>query len=671
MVAHPFSRQVVGSPTVSTESAAAAEPHTRPLSYVPALDGARGVAIALVLAYHFGIPGVPGGFLGVDLFFVLSGFLITTLLLDEHRSTGRIDFVQFWYRRARRLLPALFVLVAAVATWTALVASPVEKGPLRWDLLSALGYVANWRFIVAGQSYFAEYITASPVRHLWSLAIEEQFYVVWPLIAFGALAWLRTPGGYRWRVAAGLLAVGAIGSSALMALTYREADPSLAYYSTFARAHELLVGGCAAVVLASAPRVRAAIASWSAPLAAVSLAAVLAAALITSDRAPAYYLGGSLLFSIAAAGLIVALVAGQGDGGGVVRRALSMRPMVWLGAISYGVYLWHWPITVWLRPDTVGLDGLRLLLLRTGVTLLVSVASFVIVEQPIRRGRLGPFRLRPALAFVAAALSIFMLAGGSVLATRGWRPPPAFLSDQMILQVNEVSDARGTVGIVGDSVALSIYPGLWRVGNERGLTVVSAAVAGCGVGSALRAENDGTLQWKTQICADEIPAMQRELVGDHDPDVIFWHSQRDRQDIRIGDQHLRAPSTAWRRALFADWDATLERLRAGGALVVLVPPFHTERADPGECDGAEGLATPACVDPTFANGSLRTIYLEWAALHPDLTVIDLADRLCPAAPCPRVLDGVNLRRDLVHFSSAGAQLVSSWLLDELPPGTLR
>jgi hypothetical protein len=396
---------------------------------------------------------------------------------------------------------------------------------------------------------------------------------------------------------------------------------------------------------------------------------VVAAALVTSDRAAAYYLGGSLFFSIAAGGLIVALVAGRGDGGGV-RRALSTRPMVWLGAISYGVYLWHWPITVWLRPDTIGLDGILLLLLRLGATLLVSVTSFVIVEQPIRRGRLGPFRMRPILAFVAAATCVLVLAAGSVLATRGWRPPPTFLSDQMTLQVHKVSGARGTVGIVGDSVALSIYPGLWRVGDARGLSVVSAAVAGCGVGSALRAENDGNLQWKTQICAKEIPAMQRELVLDHDPDLTFWHSQRDRQDIRIGDQHLRAPSAAWRRALFADWDATLERLRLGGAVVVLVPPFHTERGDPAECEGVEGLATPACVEPTFANGSLRTIYLEWAALHPDLTVIDMADRLCPAAPCPPTLDGVNLRRDLIHFSSAGAQLLSNWLLEELPPGAL-
>lgn len=662
---------MVGSSPVSTKSAAHMEPSGgSSLAYIPALDGARGVAIALVLAYHFGIPGIPGGFLGVDLFFVLSGFLITTLLLDEHRSTGRIDFIQFWYRRARRLLPALFLLVAAVATWTALVATPIEKGLLRWDLLASIGYVANWRFILAGQSYFADSVTASPLRHLWSLAIEEQFYVIWPLLSFGALAWLRAPGGWRWRGAAVLLTVGAIGSSVLMAVTYREADPSLAYYSTLARAHELLVGALAAVVLASAPRVRAAVGTRAGPLAAVSLALVLIAAVITGDRDAGYYQGGSLLFALASAALIAALVVGRRDAG-VVHWILGLRPIVALGAISYGVYLWHWPMTVWLRPDTTGLDGVPLFLLRLGITLLVSGASFVLLEQPIRRGRLGPLRLRPGLAFAAALVGIMVLATGSVLATRGWRPPPAFLSDQMVLQVHEVADARGTIGIVGDSVALSIYPGMWRVGETRGLTTVSAAVAGCGVGSALRAESDGSLQWKTEDCAESIPAMQRELVDDHDPDVIFWHSQRDRLDIRVGDRHLDAPTAAWRRALYDDWDATLERLSAGGAVVVLVPPLYTERGDPAECAGEDSLTVPACVEPTFTNGALRTIYHEWAARHPDdLVVLDPAERLCPGAPCPRVVDGVNLRRDLIHFSSAGAQLLSGWLLDGLPAGVV-
>ena len=640
------------------------------LAHIPALDGARGIAIALVLGYHFGVPGMNGGFLGVDLFFVLSGFLITTLLLDEYRATARIDIVQFWFRRARRLLPALFVLIAVlvVLAWSA---TAFEKGVLRWDILASLGYVANWRFILAGQSYFNEFITASPVRHLWSLAIEEQFYVVWPLLIFGALAWFGSRVRWSWRAGAVLLAAGAIGSAVLMAATYQEADPSLAYYSTFARAHELLVGALAAVVLARVPQVRAAISARAAAIAIVSLVSIVVAGVLTGDTDARYYFGGSLLYSVVSAALILSLVVGT-RGRGLAHRALSLRPIVWLGAVSYGVYLWHWPVTIWLRPDTVNLDGIALFGLRLGATLLIAGASFYLVERPIRRGTLGTIRLRPMIALVAATLCFGVLATGTVLATRGWEPPPAFLSDDPVLQVHAVDDARGTIGVIGDSVALSIYPGMRQAGEARSLSTVSAAVAGCGVGDALRTEDNGTLQWKTERCAETIPALQTEMIRTYDPDVVFWHSQRDRQDIRIGATNLEAPSAGWRQALYDDWDRTLERLGAGGATVVLVPPLFTQRTDPADCAGPDGLATPECVDPVMSNGALRSIYLEWAETHRDdgLIVIDEAARLCPAAPCPAVIDGVNLRRDHIHFSTDGAALLSNWLLDALPTGAL-
>jgi len=639
------------------------------LAYVPALDGARGIAIALVLAYHLDVPGVRGGFLGVDLFFVLSGFLITTLLLDEHRANGRIDFVQFWYRRARRLLPALFLLIGVVVV-AAGSATPLEKGPLRWDLLASLGYAANWRFIIAGQSYFDEFVTVSPVRHLWSLSIEEQFYAVWPLIIAGALAWIAARSSKRWPTAAAVLAGVAIGSAVVMAATYREADPSLAYYSTFARAHELLVGALAAIALARIPALRLRIGAHAGAIAAGGLVAVLAAAVVTSDTEALYYHGGSLLFSIFAAALIVALVAGD-QSTSVVHRAMRIRPLIWLGAISYGVYLWHWPITVWLQPRP-GLEGVGLFAARLGLTLLIASASFILVERPIRRGVVGRIRLRPAIALIGAVVGFAVLSSGTVLATRGWEPPPAFLSEDPVLQVHRVEHSTATVGIIGDSVALSLYPGMWREGETRGITTVSAAVAGCGVGDALRTEDDGTLQWKTERCAETIPALQSELIREYDPDVVFWHSQRDRQDIRLGDQNLEAPSDGWREVLFADWDRTLERLRAGGAVVVVIPPLHAQGTDPTECAGPVGLRTPECVDPVMSNGALRSIYFEWAALHreDDFVLMDEADRLCPAAPCPPTLEGVNLRRDLIHLSTGGARLLSQWLLDGLPTGTL-
>ena len=643
--------------------------HPESLPYIASLDGVRGVAIALVLAYHFGVPGVRGGFLGVDLFFVLSGFLITTLLLDEHRATGRIDLVQFWFRRGRRLLPALFVLIGAVAIWAATGATAFEKGPLRWDLLASLGYVANWRFIAAGQSYFAEFSTASPLRHLWSLAIEEQFYVIWPLVIAGAGAWLAHRGGYRQAAIAALLA-GAIISALVMAVTYNEADPSLSYYSTLARAHELLIGAASAA-LAGMPRFREAAARHAGSAAAIGLGGVLLGGMLMNDRQPFYYIGGAVIYSVLAAVLILSLVVGRSNRF-PVQHAISARPLVWLGAISYGVYLWHWPLVVWLRPDTIGLDGVALFVFRLAATLLIAGASFWLIERPIRRGTVGRIRLRPLPALVGASVAFMVLGLGSALATRGSEPPPAFLSEDPVLKVHLVPDQRATIGLVGDSVALSLYPGLWRVGEERQMSTVSAAVAGCGVGQALRVDDDGTLGSKTERCAETIPALQSEMIRTYDPDVIFWHSQRDRPDIRLGSSNLEAPTPGWREALFADWDATLERLRSGGATVVLVPPFFAERGDPAKCAGEKGLATQACVDPVMTNAALRTIYLEWAARHDaeELLVMDEAMRLCPSAPCPAVLEGVNLRRDTIHFSSGGAALISGWLLDSLPSDAL-
>src|SRR5690554_4146704 len=162
---------------------------TARLRYLPALDGLRAFAVAGVLCYHGGLAWAQGGFLGVDLFFVLSGFLITTLLLREHEDRGAIALGAFWIRRARRLLPALGLLIVLVILYALFVAAPDELRTIRGDALATLGYVANWRFIATDDSYFALFQAPSPLRHVWSLAIEEQFYLLWPLIVYGVLRW--------------------------------------------------------------------------------------------------------------------------------------------------------------------------------------------------------------------------------------------------------------------------------------------------------------------------------------------------------------------------------------------------------------------------------------------------------------------------------------------------
>ena len=216
--------------------------------YRPALDGVRAVAVLAVIVYHLGYPWMPGGFLGVDVFFVLSGYLITTLLLLEHDGAGRINLRAFWFRRARRLLPAVFLMLLFVTWHVAVTAPPFERPWRRQDILWTLIYGANWHFIASDQGYFAQFTSASPLRHTWSLAIEEQFYLFWPALLLVVCSRGR-------RAVAILCGAGIVASVAASMWLFNPADPSRSYYGTDARMHELLIGALlAAVAGAASPR---------------------------------------------------------------------------------------------------------------------------------------------------------------------------------------------------------------------------------------------------------------------------------------------------------------------------------------------------------------------------------------------------------------------------------
>ena len=222
-------------------------------AYQPALDGVRALAVTAVLVFHAGVAALPGGFLGVDAFFVLSGFLITSLLLGEYRRDGRIRLGGFWLRRARRLLPALLLLVAFVAIAFRGVLTTLDLRLLRDDALAALGYVANWRMIYRGDDYFTQTAAPSPLQHTWSLGIEEQFYVLWPLIVVVVL-WV---GARSRRLLFWLCVAGAAASAVACAVLYDPFDVNRAYFGTDARAQALLIGCALAALLAGGGRAKA------------------------------------------------------------------------------------------------------------------------------------------------------------------------------------------------------------------------------------------------------------------------------------------------------------------------------------------------------------------------------------------------------------------------------
>lgn len=370
------------------------------LPYLAGLDGVRAIAVLAVLLYHLDVAWLPGGFLGVEVFFVLSGYLITALLLAEWRQRERIDLVAFWLRRARRLLPAVvFLLIGTLAL--AVVVAPEEVARTRSAALAAAAYVTNWYLVYKQESYFEAIGRPQLLQHLWSLAVEEQFYLLWPIVFFGAML-VALKLRRRW-VALAITLGGAVGSTALMWLLYDPSvDPSRVYYGTDTRAAELLFGAALAFVwepdtlrsgLEQAARpIRWLDAYRRAPLLldGAGVAAIVALCIAFwqfGEYDPYLYRGGFLGVALATA-LLVAVVAHPRAR--MVPGVLGRQPLKWMGLRSYSIYLWHWPIFMLTRPHLdIALDGLPVVGLRLGLTFLLAEISYRYVETPFRNGAAG------------------------------------------------------------------------------------------------------------------------------------------------------------------------------------------------------------------------------------------------------------------------------------------
>jgi peptidoglycan/LPS O-acetylase OafA/YrhL len=658
---------LVAMQTSSPREAAASS--TRRLPYHAALDGMRALAVAAVLAYHAGMPWARGGFLGVDAFFVLSGYLITNLLLHEWRTEGGIGLVAFWSRRARRLLPALFLMLAGVAVYAVVIARPEELDKLRGDALATIGYVANWRPVFSGQSYFDQFSVPSPLRHTWSLAIEEQYYAIWPLVLVFLLGVRRV----SMRTVLGVTLLMLAASALLMALLFQPGhDPSRVYYGTDTRAQSLLVGAALSMLLTRLPAgrhglgpVRGFLPRATLEIVAIACVVVLAAAwMTTSSSSVALYRGGFLFLALCVSAVITAAVQ---PGGGLVRRALSLPPLRGLGLISYGVYLWHWPIYLELTPARTGYDGYHLFLLRVLATLAVATVSYMLVESPIRRGAFSGLKVSwgfaPGAAAGVAVALLLVTRGGTTslsLSTVPMAPMPSTAAAPPAADASAaVVDAPLRVLLVGDSVGLSLGWGFAMEDASLGLATWNRAGMGCGFMS-IDEERDDDGSWtslRPERCKEwragwssDVEAFQPDL-------VVMLFGPWDTLDLKVGDQLLEVGTPEWRAYAWDQLQSAVDTFSADKAKVVLLtaPCFKPRDMALAPTIGGQHLNVWP-VEP------LNDLYRDFALLHPKVSVIDLDGYMCPGGDYTDLkIDGVQIRSDGVHFSPEGAAIVADWL----------
>ncbi|MEM9519527.1 MAG: acyltransferase family protein [Actinomycetota bacterium] len=656
----------------------------RPLRHEPGLDGVRSIGLAMALLTHSGYAWAPGGFVGVSVFFAMSGFLITTLLLRP--APDRAAMADFWIRRFRRLLPPALLMIAG----TLILGFLVDLGPTRADLqsdaLASLLYFANWHFLITGNTYDAIFTAPSPFHHMWSLSIEEQFYLFFPFVIFGLRRAGLTLRQIGW-VMVGLWAL-AVAANLWTGVVYG-ADTT--YLATHSRLSEIMAGAALACLVPGlldrdrrvdiSNRVR----SW-----------VLAAALIGSivnvgffftirDSDPEIAQGVLPIVSVASVAIVAGIL--------LVPRfsaAMSVGPLPLIGRMSYAVYLIHWPIFLWLTPERTGLGDLPLLLLRLIVTFALAGLSYRFIETPSRRYATRPplpVIVAPVMAAVAAAVLIIVPTTDDLSVVEAAEAELETLFSDRVASTSttaapvEATAATGAetdaapslstsspttvpngpivAAMFGDSTAFFTQFGVgrWALENTEELVLVEGgATVGCPLGrggerdfdrgiTAPGPECDWTDAWPSII---ERQGIEIAILQVGPWEVAEYRATPSAQWTRIGEPEHEA-------YLEAELRASVNALLAGGAeqVIVLTSPYiHVGRLDPSRTAGAIAASEPERMDAF--NALLQRLF----STEERVAVVDLAGHV---ASISNGLVDPDLMPDGLHFDEAASNLVGEWL----------
>jgi peptidoglycan/LPS O-acetylase OafA/YrhL len=652
------------------------------------LDGLRTVAVYLVVAYHAGLGLLSGGFIGVDIFFVLSGFLVTGILLRDLGSSGRIQLQQFYSRRGRRILPASIVVLVVTAVVYSVVATPAESAGAAGGFRAAFVYIANWHFIREATDYFAVNVNRNPVLHFWSLAVEEQFYLLWPMVLAGLFVLTRRIGRWRWWVLRSCVAA-AVVASAVAALHIATTNLDRAYYGTDTRAYQLLAGAALAV---TPQLLRARSGSrWARAAPGLAMAAFLGILVLGTSIVDV----GPITRGVLVAGLVVVLLSTlQNARTGLVKQFLSSGPMAYLGRISYGVYLWHWPVIV-IASHGRSLSPVELFLIATPTATALAALSFHVLEHPIRVApRLDRFKVPTiALGFAASVMcglllmpAILNAPNGSVSALPGvsstskltlldWRqaehdfPRPPDCLGKPADQCTILNGSGRRVVLMGDSNAMMWIPTFTALARKLNWNFSATVYYACPWQDNLLIPPNKYLpscalhqsDWYTRV----VPALNPDL-------VVLVTQALDNPNyplhFLVNGRNVSAQQPELDQALSAISVESLHALaRPGREFAILEPvPQPPFGADPLDCISA-GHQPRKCGFPANPTPTPLELFYRAEGRQPGIHTIDLDHVVCPRWPrCDSLVGNIIARKDGDHLTSTYAASLASNIEQLIP-----